>query len=534
MKQRTTESRPHTLTRLRATAVRHSRFTLRAMSLALACVSTVGQFATAQTTEKVASIEPITVPIDIQPPVGKVIKLDAKYTSIRQPDAPTAPVTLKNAVDFAEQNYPSIIRSLAQLRATNENVHMQKLNEYMPDSLFQYQEFMASHNQLSSVFYGSPVFPGISGPGFNNVSMQPVFSANTGFSIDWAPLDFGLHRARIDSTKLQAMQAASSLQATRIDVITAVANAFLDTALAIEQVHAAEANVRSFEKFNSIVEAQITGALKPAADGYLSRAQLANAQNDLIRAKLQQSIALARLATAMGIGGKDVAINSMGLATTDEPADLQKAPPVFSEVPLVKVAQISLLNAIQSKKIIDKEYFPVFHFIGGVNVRGSQLSPYTGVIGGQPAAGTLPTRPNYWLSFIVNWNFLDYWRLKSESRIQTQRIYQQQQDYNLVLQNLRGRDAEARATVTAAVALAQNMPIQVESANIAMRLAETRYSTGLGSIAQIAQAAQVLANARVKQAAARIGVWRALLEIAYVHGDLTPFIREADKVQRGI
>jgi outer membrane protein len=123
--------------------------------------------------------------------------------------------------------------------------------------------------------------------------------------------------------------------------------------------------------------------------------------------------------------------------------------------------------------------------------------------------------------------------LRAEKRVQTQRIYQQQQDYSLILQNLRGQDVEARAQVRAAVALAQNVPIQVESANVAMRLAEARYSTGLGSVAQVAEAAQVLANSRVKLAAARIGVWRALLQIAYVHGDLHPFVAEADRIQRG-
>jgi outer membrane protein TolC len=124
--------------------------------------------------------------------------------------------------------------------------------------------------------------------------------------------------------------------------------------------------------------------------------------------------------------------------------------------------------------------------------------------------------------------------LRAEKRVQTQRIYQQQQDYSLILQNLRGQDAEARAQVKAAVALAQNVPIQVEAANVAMRLAEARYSTGLGSVAQVAEAAQVLANSRVKLAAAHIGVWRALLQIAYVHGDLHPFVAEADHIQRGM
>ncbi len=363
--------------------------------------------------------------------------------------------------------------------------------------------------------------------------MTPYFSALGGFSLDWAPLDFGLHKARINVAQLQSNQAQRSYDATRIDVATAVASAFLDAAVAVEQVSAAKENISSFEKFNSVVEAQISGSLKPAADGYLSRAQLANAKNDLIRANLTYEIAMARLATAMGLGGRTVLMNATGLSVFDEPGDIQRSAPIFKDVPIVSAARAALLSSVAEKKVLDKEYFPVFHFVGGVNARGSGLDTFSG----QPnysssAAGTVPTRPDYQVAIIVNWNFLDIFRLRAEKRVQTQRIYQQQQDYSLILQNLRGQDVEARAQVRAAVALAENVPIQVESANVAMRLAEARYSTGLGSVAQVAEAAQVLANSRVKLAAARIGVWRALLQVAYVHGDLHPFVAEADRVQR--
>ena len=116
-----------------------------------------------------------------------------------------------------------------------------------------------------------------------------------------------------------------SFRATKIDVATAVAVAFLDTAVAVEQVKAAEQNVLSFDKFNQVVETQISTSLKPAADGYLSRAQLANAQNDLIRARLSHTVALARMATSVGLGGQaSVGVDpSTALATADEPADLQ-------------------------------------------------------------------------------------------------------------------------------------------------------------------------------------------------------------------
>lgn len=75
------------------------------------------------------------------------------------------------------------------------------------------------------------------------------------------------------------------------------------------------------------------------------------------------------------------------------------------------------------------------------------------------------------------------------------------------------------------------MPIQVHAAEHAVQQAEARYKTGLGSVAQVAEANQVLAQSRMQEAIARVGIWRALLAVASVHGDLKPFLAEANRIQ---
>ena len=54
--------------------------------------------------------------------------------------------------------------------------------------------------------------------------------------------------------------------------------------------------------------------------------------------------------------------------------------------------------------------------------------------------------------------------------------------------------------------------------------ARARYDSGLATITEVADATRVLAQAEADDAIARLGVWRALLAVAQVHGDLTPFI----------
>ncbi len=447
----------------------------------------------------------------------------------------TKPFTLRGAVEYAQQNYPTILKGQSQVRAAKRNVTIQKINEYMPDSLFQYQEILASHNKLTQVFFGSPVFPAISGPATTNTTMAPYFFTAGGVSLDWAPLDFGLHKARIDLAKTLAQQAQAQYGSTALDVGLTAANAFLDAVIAEEQIKAAEQNVTSFNQFAEVVHAQVSAALKPGADESLAQAQLANARNDLIRARLSRDLAFANLANAIGLGGRMIEIDATGIAKHDEPADLQKAEPIFETVPILQAANAVLLSAVAQKKVLDKEYYPVFHLLGGFNLRSSGLSPtIPGRRQSENVAGVIPVIPNYQVAMIVNWNFLDIFRLQQEKKVQMERIFQQRQDINLILQNLRTEDVQARARVKAALQLVENMPIQVQSSLVAVQQAEARYRTGLGSVAQVAQANETLAQSRVQEAIARVGVWRAILSVASVHGDLKPLLSESDRVQRGM
>ncbi|HEY9773176.1 MAG TPA: TolC family protein [Planktothrix sp.] len=441
------------------------------------------------------------------------------------------PISLSSAVQFADDNYPAILRSLAQLRASKENITVQKLNEYLPESLFQMQEVMASRNKITEIFYGSPVFPASSGPGFPSNNMQPRFFSGAGVNLDWAPLDFGLHKARIQLAKDQYGLMHAQYGVTKLDIEVAAAAAFLDVVEAYNNVTAVEENVRSFEEFANIVNAQVKADLKPGADASLAEAQLANAQNQLFRAKLNLQVAKADFANALGVAGTEVPINDTGIVEVSEPATVQNNRPVFEQVPILDAARYAIITAVAQRKVLDKEYWPVFHWLGGFQVRGSAVNT-AGDTTWQDAAGLAPVVPNYQVALIINWNFLDWFRLHAEKKVQDQRIAAEQYGYNLVLNNLKTEDIKSRAQVITALEVAKNMPLQVSAARDAVKQARARYSVGLSSVAQVAEANQLLAQSLMQMAVARVGVWRAMLTVSSVHGDLGPFMAEANRVQQ--
>ncbi len=443
------------------------------------------------------------------------------------------PLTLVGAVEFAEQNYPAILRSHAQEKAAKKNITVQKLNEYLPDGLFQSQDIMASRNKQTQIIYGSPVFPGNPGPGFNSVNMYPLFFSGVGFNLDWAPLDFGLHKARIELSKEQYGQAQAQLSVTKLDTQLASANAFLDVVEAIQQVRATHENVASFEQFAKIVDAQVSAQLKPGADAALAEAQLANSRNQLLRAETNLDISKANLSNSLGVAGVDVDVVDKGLVTEVINSGIEKSAPIFEQVPVLQASKAALLISLAQKKVLKKEGYPVFHWLGGFQMRGTPMDT-KGKITYRDAAGFAPVVPNYQAALIINWNFLDPIRLKYEKQVQDQRIVSQQQDYDLVLQNLKSEDSKSRSRLRTAIAIAKNMPVQVNAAEQAVHQAVARYQVGLGSVAQVAEANQVLAQSRMQEAVAKVSVWRAMLGVASVHGDLKPFLAEATRAQRGM
>jgi outer membrane protein TolC len=114
--------------------------------------------------------------------------------------------------------------------------------------------------------------------------------------------------------------------------------------------------------------------------------------------------------------------------------------------------------------------------------------------------------------------------VRARRRVEVENAAAETAHYQLTLQALTTQEAKARALVTAATEIAQNIPIERQAATDAESRARARYDSGLASITEVAEAQRLLAQAEADDAIARVGVWRALLAAAQAHGDLTPFL----------
>lgn len=441
-------------------------------------------------------------------------------------------LTIVDAVLLAKRNYPRILQGQAEVRAAEKDVSVQRIKEYNPDSLIGYQDVVATHNRLTQTLFSTPALPTTPGPGPENIQMNAMVFSAAGFIIDWAPIDFGLHKAKIDLAKAQLGLAKARYGVTIFDVAVEAASKYLDALVMHEQVAVAQANVQRFADFSTIVHAQVEAGLKPGADASLADAQLANARNDLIRARLNDELARASLAYITGSGGELANIDPSGIMLITEPPIPDRVLPDFERHPLALAGQAVISTTLARKRILDKEYYPKLRWLAGMNLRGTTFNNNRGDVESPNVSGIFPVVPNWNVGVMVELPFFDIIRIRAEKKVVFERITAAQRAYDLVIQGLKTDDVQSRVKVRAAVELADNMPVQVEAAMMAARQAQARYAAGLATVAQVAEANQILADSRVKLAVANIGVWRALLSVAAVHGDLAPFLAEAESARK--
>lgn len=444
-----------------------------------------------------------------------------------------APLTLVGTVQLTEKNYPQLIQQQAEVRAARKNVTLQKIKEYNPNSLMSYQDVVASHNRLTQTLFSSPSLPTTPGPGPETVTMHPKAFSAAGFIIDWAPIDFGLHKARIDLSKAEYKYSEANYGLTLLDATVEAATRFLDTLVMQEQVNVAIANVQRFSDFSTVVHAQVGAGLKAAADASLADSQLANARNDLIRARLNYDLARAALGYITGQGGDLLDIYPGGMISSTEPENPIKAPPIFENHPKALSRRALVSTRLASRRILDKQYYPTLRWLGGMSLRGTTFHTNKGDVEAPDVSGIFPVVPNWNVGLMIDFPFLDIIRINAEKKVVDERVVAARASYDLALQELRTEDVQARTRLQAATDLAANMPIQVQAAEAAARQAQARYEAGLATVAQVAEANQILADSRVKQAVANVGVWKALLAVAAVHGDIKPFLSAAQKATGG-
>ncbi len=431
-----------------------------------------------------------------------------------------APLTIAQAVEDALRNYPSIVVSQEQMNAAAAGIRLAQ-TAYLPrvDGLAQVNR--ATRNTFYGLLLPQAVIPGVDGVPANNLGS--VWDSGAGLLVTWQPFDFGLRRANVATATAARDAAQAAVNRTRYDVSIATADAFLTMIAAQQTAQAACAAVDSWQVLLRSIHAQVSAELRPGADESRVQAELALAQTQVAQAEQAIDVARATLAQFVGLDASGLNLNP-GKLLNELPSERTEPPLNVAANPLALQQTAMVAQQRSQLDALERTYYPQFVVQGLAAARGTGLETNGGRLG--ELNGLAPTTQNYGLGLTVTFPVMDRFAIREQEAMQSATIRGGQAQYQVITANLRAQFNTALAALAGARRVVANTPVEVSSARTALAQATARYQSGLAPIDEVAQAQRLLVQAQIDDALARLGVWRARLQVETVRGDIQPFLQE--------
>jgi outer membrane protein len=436
--------------------------------------------------------------------------------------------TLHDAVNYALAHYPAVRSAHEQVAAARGGVDLARTS-YLPrlDSLWQSNR--ATANNIFGLLLPQSVITPISGPVLPSTSGRSVWGSAAGLLFTWEPFDFGYRHATVNSARSLEQQSEAQQALTRLGVATNAMDAFFNLVAAEENVRVAQASVRRWDIFNKSVHALVDNELRPGADASRADAELARARIQLARARQQEQMSRAVFADALGIAGTQADVTP-GVLLSSPPAGNPSSPPVASN-PLAVVEKARVREAQAQQETFQHQYYPRFFLQSGVNGRGSGADPSGTFAGGTNGLGL--DRGNWAVGLTVTFPIFDIFSIHDHEKIATANERAEQARYDQTIQGVTDQIEQARAAVEGARQVAANTPVELKAARTGELQSRTRYQSGLAAIIEVAEAEDLLAQAEIDDALARLAVWHNLGSLAATQGDLEPFFKLTQGQQGG-
>jgi outer membrane protein len=427
-------------------------------------------------------------------------------------------ITLGDAIQLAVEHYPAIRESQARAQAAAQGVGVAE-TAYLPKLDLIWQENRATRNNVFGLVLPQAVLPAISGPVLGTRSMDSAWGSAAGALLSWDAVDFGQRKAAVAVARAQSSQATARQELSQLDVAAAAADAFLSVLAADEAARAAQASVERLQVLSQSVRSLVLNELRPGVDESRANAEVAIARNQLSQAELTAQLARATLAGLIGRSADTLDLAAGRLAEAPAAAAVAGVDAKAHPALRAALAQVALVEA--REQALDRAYRPRVTLQAALFGRGSGAD-----VPGQPSLGDglWLQVPNWALGATLTFPAFDVFPLRARRQVEAQNLLAEKAHYDQTLTELTTQEARARAVLKAATDIAANTPLERQAAVEAQTRARARYDSGLATITEVADATRVLAQAEADDAIARLGVWRALLAVAQVHGDLTPFL----------
>lgn len=442
-----------------------------------------------------------------------------------QPDAAaiTAPrtVTLREAISYARIHQPSLAAARARVAVARGQAELPRAAR-MP-RVTAGAELLVGTTNNTTASYGGPLgfdVPRIGGtPANASASLSPEPSTLAGIGVRQEVYDFGRLSAQSEALDLFARAAEEDAQSADLDLVLFVEESFyaVQGARAVHQ--AADSAVKRAQEHRDFANANVTAQLRPPIELTRADADLARRQAELVRA--EGAVRAAQQVLAAAIGAPDAALDAgaddvayaapvaMGAAL----GDLDRREPTLRSALDAWRGQHALTRAIEA------ELHPDLSLSAGV----------TGRAGGSPVAanptpsggGWLPDVPNWDAMVVLSWPLFDRTidaRANVSQRLEDVRAA----EVDAQRERLRAATAQAYEELDVSSKALPALQRAVDAATANQAQADARFSKGLATAVELADAEALLTDAQIDLAVGQFQRARARARLARVIAEVAP------------
>jgi outer membrane protein TolC len=405
------------------------------------------------------------------------------------PAAPAAPtpsagpevLTLERAIEIAMRQQPSLRQSKAQVEAAQGRADLARVARNPTIGLD------ASAGTGSGLRTGTfdPV-TGLTTGGGGNDFFSHQESTGLGASASWRIYDFGQTAASIRAADLNAEAAAATVGTTTLDIRTNVEVAYLTAVADRKLVLVAETTVRSedahLDQARRFVAAQAHDPIEVAQ----AQARDANAKSALAQSQSNEAIALANLRSAIGWVDPQ---NSPTVAA-NWPTPPENEPLALAA--LVDAARKNRPEIIQ----LDKQIEAADANLTAARAERRPVLSANAQTQWSPRTGNWSPDPNWSAGLSLSWSLFDGGRSAADQRVASANLTISVAQRDALLVTLTSQLDAARSQIIANRANVAASTEAVTAAQAQLKLSEARYTQGLGSQIELADAQTAVTTAQ--------------------------------------
>jgi outer membrane protein len=433
----------------------------------------------------VAAAQPGTTPPAPTPPGSPPAPAPAPAAT--PPVAGTPDVlTLEQAIEIAMRQQPSLRQSRAQLEAAQGRVDLARVSRNPTIALD------ATAGASSRTAAGGGVVLGPDGlPISTGGTIGPDFfshreSTGLGASASWRIYDFGQTSANIRAADLNAQAFAAAVTTSTLDIRTNVEVAYLTAVADRKLAQVAETTVRSedahLDQARRFVAAQAHDPIEVAQ----AQARDANARSALAQSQSNEAIALANLRSAIGW----IDPSHSPIVAANWPVPPETEPSVLAA--LVETARKNRPEIVQ----LDKELEASQANLDAAHAERRPVLSASAQTQWSPATGNWSPQPSWSAGLSLSWNLFDGGRASADIRIANANVQSSLAQRDALLVTLTSQLDSARNQIIANRANVAASTEAVAAAQAQLKLSEARYTQGLGSQIELADAQTAVTTAQ--------------------------------------